>query len=77
MGSGGGTSSGSTGKAGLGGNGHTHAAAGTGGSAGQKNRRTKRLKARVIGQARRTAEVESRAWEGLKGGEGLEGIRME
>ena len=42
----------------------TLAAVGTGGSAGQKNRRTRR----------RTAEVESRAREGLKVGEGLEGI---
>ena len=36
----------------------------------QKNRRTRRLRARVTGQARRTVEVESRVRERLKAGEG-------
>ena len=58
-------------------NGHTRTVVGTSGSAGQKNRRTRRHRARVTGQARCRAEVESRAREGLKAGEGLEGIRME
>ena len=62
-GSGGGTSRGDTGRAGLDGNGHTRAAAGTGGSAGQKNRRTRRLRARVTGQAA-AAQLRWRAGHG-------------
>ena len=74
VGSGGSTGSGGTGRAGLSSNGHKRVTAGTGGLAGQKNRWTRRLRARFTGQARRTADVESRAREGLTAGEGLEGI---